>query len=65
MQRTRSDQRRGHQAGAGPWPLVLAALLVCASAQHAAAVTIDETDRGWDGDDGTDDASILNSLAGD
>ncbi|TDJ05874.1 MAG: PEP-CTERM sorting domain-containing protein [Deltaproteobacteria bacterium] len=65
MQRTRSDQRRGHQAGAGPWPLVLAALLVCASAQHAAAVTIDATDRGWYGDDGTHNTSILNYLAGD
>ena len=65
MQRTRSDQRRGHQAGAGPWPLVLAALLVCASAQHAAAITIDATDRGWYGDNGTHNTSILNYLAGD
>ena len=65
MQRTSSDQRRGHQAGAGPWPLVLAVLLLCASAQQAAAVTIDATDRGWYGDDGTHNTSILNYLAGD
>ncbi len=65
MQRTSSDQRRGHQAGARPWPLVLAAFLVCATAQNAAAITIDATDRGWYGDNGTHNTSVLNYLAGD
>ncbi len=65
MQRTGSDQRRGHQAGARPWPLVLAVLLLCATPQNAAAITIDAPDRGWYGDNGTHNTSVLNYLAGD
>ncbi len=72
MQRTSSDQRRGHQAGARPWPLVLAALLVCATAQNAAAISIDATDRGWYGNDGSHSQpaqptfpDIVNYLTGD
>ncbi len=65
MPRTSSDQRTGHQAGARPWPLTLAVLLVCATAQNAAAITIDATDRGWYGDNGVHNTSVLNYLAGD
>ncbi len=65
MQRTSSDQRGGHQAGARPWPLILAALLVCATAQNAAAITIDATDRGWYGNEGTHFPDRLSYIAGD
>jgi len=65
MWRGSFDQRRGLRAAARPWPLALAVLLVCATAQNAAAVTIDATDRGWYGDNGDHRPAVLNYLAGD
>ncbi len=65
MWRVSFDQRKGLRAAARPWPLALAALLVCVAAQNAAAVTIDATDRGWYGDNGDHRPAILNYLAGD
>ena len=72
MGRVSFDERRALRAAARPWPLVLAALLVCATAQNVAAVTIDATDRGWYGNDGTHPQpaqptfpDILNYITGD
>ena len=65
MGRVHFNQRRALRAATRPWPLVLAALLVCASAQNAAAVTIDATDRGWYGDNGNHNSGLLSYLSGD
>ncbi len=72
MGRVHFDQRRALRAAARPWPLVLAALLVCATAPNAAAATIDATDRFWYGNDGTHPQpaqpqfpDIVNYVAGD
>jgi len=65
MLQSSSNPHRAQRVAARPWLLVLAVLFICATAQNAAAVTIDATDRGWYGDNGTHRPAILNYLAGD